>query len=97
MEAKSGRIAWKGHVLMSCWESAPHCNPGLGGPPSLPLDKPVLAGQLAGAPSLPLDKPVLAGPLAGDEGVRQRADPAEQGIERPYGPAELTCSLLVAS
>ena len=80
MEAKSGRIAWKGHVLMSCWESAPHCNPGLGGPPSLPLDKPVLAGQ-----------------LAGDEGVRQRADPAEQGIERPYGPAELTCSLLVAS
>ena len=79
MEAKSGQIAWKGHVLMSCWESAPHFNPGVEGLHSLPLDMPVLAGQ-----------------LAGDEGMRQRADPAEPGVKRPYGAAEFTCSLLVA-
>ena len=79
MEATSGQIAWKGHVLRSCWESAPHCHPGLDG-----------------LHSLPLDMPVLAGPLAGDEGMRQRADPAEQGVERPYGAAEFTCPLLVA-
>lgn len=44
MEAKSGQIAWKGHVLMSCWESAPHFNLGLDGLHSLPLDMPVLVG-----------------------------------------------------
>ena len=79
MEAKSGQRAWKRHVLMSCWESAPHFNPGLDGLHSLLLDMPVLVGQ-----------------VAGDEEVRQRADPAEQGIKRPYGATELTCSLLVA-